>query len=152
MSSLSRRSILTITACVLLVQVIGIAAAEKRADDTRVALKGYDPVSYFTEGKPQKGSADFSASFEDAIYWFKDAKHHALFVADPGRYAPQFDGWCAMSLTRGELVEVDPEAWVIAEGKLYVFGKRIGPTLFAEQQAHKVEVATRNWRELRKKP
>jgi hypothetical protein len=149
MISLSRRSILAFG---LLAQVISVAAAEKAAIDNRVALKGYDPVSYFTEGQPQKGSADFSASFEDAIYWFKDSKHRAHFVADPARYAPQFDGWCAMSLTRGELVEMDPESWLIADGKLYVFGKKIGATLFAEQHANKVEVATRNWRELRKNP
>ena len=97
----------------------GSSAAEKR-----VALSGYDPVSYFTDGRPEKGSAEYSAAFDDATYWFKSAEHRALFVADPDHYAPQFDGYCAIIVSRGEKHEADPEAWAIADGKLYVFGAR----------------------------
>ena len=74
----------------------GSSAAEKR-----VALSGYDPVSYFTDGRPEKGSAEYSAAFDDATYWFKSAEHRALFVADPDHYAPQFDGYCAINVSRG---------------------------------------------------
>ena len=74
-----------------------------------------------------------------------------MFVANPDRYAPQFGAYCAISLARGEKVEPDPEAFVIADGKLYVFGQKIGPALFAEQSAA-VEKAAQNWRELRKHP
>jgi YHS domain-containing protein len=84
----------------------------------RMALQGYDPVSYFTNGRPEKGSPEFTAAFDDATYWFKSAEHRAMFAADPERYAPQFGGFCAISLTRGEVVEPDPESWVIADGKL----------------------------------
>ena len=63
---------------------MALAAA---AEEKRLALKGYDPVSYFTEGRPEQGSAEYQASFDDATYWFKNAEHRALFVADPDRYA-----------------------------------------------------------------
>jgi YHS domain-containing protein len=148
----SRRLILAIIGFGMLAQGIGTATADKPAVSSRVALKGYDPVSYFKEGQPQKGSVEFSASFEDAIYWFKNAEHHALFLADPAQYAPQFGGWCTMSLSRGEIVEANPEAWVIDDGKLYVFTKKVNPALFEEQRANNFEIVTRNWRELRKNP
>ena len=148
----SRRLILAIIGFGMLAQGIGTATADKPAAGSRVALKGYDPVSYFKEGQPQKGLMEFSASFEDAIYWFKNAENHALFLADPAQYAPQFGGWCTMSLSRGEIVEANPEAWVIDDGKLYVFTKKVSPALFEEQRANNFETATRNWRELRKNP
>ena len=149
----SRRLILAIIGFGMLAQGIDTATADKPATGSRVALKGYDPVSYFKEGQPQKGSAEFSASFEDAIYWFKNAENHALFLADPAQYAPQFGGWCTISLSRGEIVEANPEAWVINDERLYVFTKKkVDLALFEELRANNFEMATRNWRELRKNP
>jgi YHS domain-containing protein len=153
MGSFSRRAVTAGLAALLALPFRGALAAEAAPrPGKRVALQGYDPVSYFTEGRPEKGSAEFSAAFEDATYWFKNAEHRALFVADPDRYAPQFGGWCAMSLARGEVVEPDPESWAIAEGKLYVFGQKIGPALFAEHRADNVERAIQNWRNVRQRP
>src|SRR6516225_12446830 len=122
MSNLSRRSIL-----VGLPTLVAVAAA---AAEKRLALKGYDPVAYFTEGRPEQGSADYQASYDDATYWFKSAEHRAIFVADPDHYAPQFRGYCTILLSRGEKHEADPEAWVIADGKLYVFVSKDGLPLF----------------------
>ena len=93
MSNLSRRSIL-----VGLPTLVAVAAA---AAEKRLALKGYDPVSYFTEGRPEQGSAEYQASYDDATYWFKSAEHRALFVADPDRYAPLFRGYCTVTLAHG---------------------------------------------------
>ena len=115
----------------------------------RVALKGYDPVSYFTEGKPEKGSSQFTFAFDDSTYWFKSAEHRARFVADPERYAPQFAGYCAIQVSRGAKVEADPEAWTIADGKLYVFSAKMGVPMFEQQSASIVEKASENWQALR---
>jgi YHS domain-containing protein len=104
----------------------------------RVALKGYDPVSYFIGGKPEKGSAEFTYAFDDTTYWFKSAEHRDKFAADPEHYAPQFDGYCAVQLSRGLKVEADPEAWTITNGKLYVFSGKPGVPIFNE---HPVEIA-----------
>jgi YHS domain-containing protein len=153
MINISRRSVLVSFFMFSLVAQLGettLAADNPGASANRVALSGHDPVSYFTAGRPEEGLAEFSASFEDATYWFKNAEHHALFVGDPERYAPQFGGLCAIDLSRGNKTEPDPEAWVIVDGKLYVFGKKIGPALFAEQRTSILEKSTQNWRELRK--
>src|SRR5262249_44611279 len=90
--------------------------------ETRLALSGYDPVAYFTEGHPEKGLPEFTAVFDDATYWFKSAEHRAQFASNPERYAPQFQGFCTIDLSRGLKTEPDPEAWSIVDGKLYVFG------------------------------
>jgi YHS domain-containing protein len=118
----------------------------------RVALDGYDPVSYFTAGSPEKGSDAFIATYDDATYWFKSDEHRALFVADPDRYAPQFNGFCAINISRGKKYEADPEAWVIADGKLYVFAAKEGVPIFRQQTASIVQKAVEHWPELRKEP
>jgi YHS domain-containing protein len=119
--------------------------AEDATKSSRTVLSGYDPVSYFTEGKPEKGLAELSASYDNGTYWFKSADHRAMFVANPDRYAPQFGGLCAIDLSRGVKTEPDPEAWTIADGKLYVFSDKRGPSFFAEQGPSIVEAAAKNW-------
>jgi YHS domain-containing protein len=116
---------------------------------TRIALKGYDPVSYFTDGKPEKGSSEFTFAFDDTTYWFKNAEHRALFAADPEHYAPQFDGYCAIQVSRGQKIEADPEAWTITNGKLFVFSAKPGVPIFQEQPVAIAEKAKENWPKLR---
>jgi YHS domain-containing protein len=119
--------------------------AEDATRSSRIVLSGYDPVSYFTEGKPVKGLAELSASYDNGTYWFKNADHRAMFVANPDRYAPQFGGLCAIDLSHGIKTDPDPEAWTIVDGKLYVFSDKRGPSFFAEQGPSIVEAAARNW-------
>src|ERR1700738_5510197 len=118
MSDLSRRSILVGLPILVLAAArrVPLAAEAALATGKRLALSGYDPVSYFTDGHPEKGSTEYQASYDDATYWFKNPEHRALFVADPDHYAPQFRGYCTASLSRGQKVEADPQAWVIADG------------------------------------
>ena len=119
MSNFSRRSILI--GLPILVTVVATAA------EKRLALKGYDPVSYFTEGRPEQGSAEYQAVFDDATYWFKNAEHRGLFVADP-------------------------EAWAIADGRLYVFAAKQAIPMFEAQTASIVANASDNWAKLRNTP
>jgi YHS domain-containing protein len=88
----------------------------------RVVLKGHDPVAYFSEKKPVKGDPKFSHDWDGARYLFANAENRKKFVADPERYEPQFGGYCTGSMANGVRNEADPEAWIIANGKLYVFG------------------------------
>ena len=117
-------------------------------DGSRVGLGGYDPVSYFTQGKPERGVSDLSARYDNVTYWFRSDEHRNLFVKNPDGYAPRFSGYCAIDLSRGLLTEPDPEAWTIADGKLYVFGKKRGPSVFAEERQEIVAKAAQNWRDL----
>jgi hypothetical protein len=151
MSGLSRRAFVS-TALVL--AVCGSARAQQHATASgpRVGLKGYDPVSYFTDGKPEPGSKDFTFAFDDTTYWFKSADHKAKFAADPERYAPQFDGYCAMMLSRGHKVEADPEAWAITNGKLYVFAGKPAVQKFAAESVALAEKAKGSWPQVSKQP
>lgn len=155
MADFSRRSVLLafpIAGAATAVTAMLATATSAAAAETRVALSGYDPVAYFTDGHPEKGSAEYSAAFDDATYWFKNAEHRALFTGDPDHYAPQFSGYCAINLSHGVKVEADPEAWAIANGRLYVFSMKQGVPLFKQQTAEIVDRATQNWSEVRKNP
>jgi YHS domain-containing protein len=122
---------------------------ENRADK-RVALKGYDPVSYFTDNKPERGTKDYSAEYDDTVYWFKNSEHRDKFSSDPGKYAPQFDGYCAIALSRGKKVEADPLAWSIKNGKLFVFFGEPGVSVFKKESSGVVKKAKNNWPGLKK--
>src|SRR4051812_43021787 len=101
---------------------IGLASLAARGDETRLAISGYDPVAYFTDGKPVAGLTQFEYMWHDARWRFASLAHHDLFVRDPNHYAPQYDGYCAMGLAmeKGHKDTVNPQAWAIVDGKLYV--------------------------------
>ena len=86
-----------------------------------VAIKGYDPVAYFEPGRPTKGSPSISHEFDGSRYLFSNQKNRERFAANPERYAPQFNGLCAAGLADGRIVEPDPTAFVVRDGKLYLF-------------------------------
>ena len=100
----------------------GAFAQDKATESVRVVLKGHDPVAYFTVGRPVKGVAEFKYDWDGERYLFANALNRDKFAADPDRYAPRFGGYCTGSMARGVRAEADPEAWIIADGKLYVFG------------------------------
>ncbi|MGH6727840.1 MAG: YHS domain-containing (seleno)protein [Pseudolabrys sp.] len=149
MRGLSRRSFVAIA---IAGAVYGGSAAAQNATPiagARVALKGYDPVSYFTDGKPEQGSKNFTFAFDDTTYWFKSAEHRDKFAADPEHYAPQFDGYCAIQLSRGLKVEANPQAWAITKGKLYVFSLVKGIQKFKSESVAIADKAKENWQKVR---
>ena len=152
MSGFSRRHFLILAASTIGGFGVGgsIAVAQQTTPTSRrrVALDGYDPVSYFEPGRPEKGASQFSFDFDDAAYWFKSAEHMAKFAADPERYAPQYRGYCALTLAAGSKAEADPEAWAISNGKLYVFGAKQGIEIFNRNPAETVSTANLNWQKL----
>ena len=131
---------------VLLVAVSPFATASRSnaAEKAPLAIKGYDPVAYFTDGKPKRGLPEIEYEWDERRYRFARPEHRALFKADPVRYAPQFANFCAMSLAQSEIVDADPEYWLISDGKLYLFGKSVGPELFQKNLAENVARANQN--------
>ncbi|WP_199090344.1 YHS domain-containing (seleno)protein [Bosea sp. ASV33] len=85
-----------------------------------LAIRGYDPVAYFRDGGPRLGKPEFSVRHGGATWHFASAEHKALFEADPERYLPAYGGFCAYGTSRGYLVKIEPEAWSIVEGRLYL--------------------------------
>lgn len=90
------------------------------ANSNDVAIQGYDPVAYFTEAAPTKGSAQYTATYKNAIYQFSSEQNRDLFRAEPSKYAPQYGGFCAFGVTKGRKFDTDPMAWRVVDGKLYL--------------------------------
>lgn len=86
-----------------------------------VAIKGYDPVAYFTENRAIEGSAKFTHHWLGATWHFASAENRDLFMREPVKYAPQYGGHCADGVSLGTITtNIDPKAWRIIEGKLYL--------------------------------
>ena len=109
------------------------------------AIKGYDTVAYFTERQPMKGKPEFAYRWNDAQWQFTNAAHRDLFVADPERYVPQFGGFCSMALVVGKIKDIDPEAWTIVDGKLYLNFTKAFRDKFRKHATTNIKKAEKNW-------
>jgi YHS domain-containing protein len=117
-----------------------------------LALSGYDPVAYFTTGKPTPGSADFTFEWMGATWRFASAADRDAFRADPTRYAPQYGGYCAWAVSQGHTASSDPEAWRIVGGKLYLNYSRDVQAQWQTDVPGNIRRADRNWPGLRGAP
>jgi YHS domain-containing protein len=145
MHTLSRRNALRLT---LIVTACSLASASipTTAAELPLAIKGYDPVAYFTDGKPTVGRPEFEYVWDEHRYLFASAEHRDAFKSDPVHYAPQFGNFCAMALALNQVVVANPENWLISDGKLYVFGKAapFGPELFQKNLVSNIAKANQN--------
>jgi YHS domain-containing protein len=107
---------------VLVFWIGGAAAGEGKQNlgPGHMALKGYDPVSYQTQNAAIPGSAEFSAEFDGATYRFASASNRDAFRANPALYVPAFGGYCAMGMAFGQKIDVDPRAFRVVDGRLYL--------------------------------
>lgn len=109
------------------------------------AIRGYDPVAYFTVGKPVRGSDQFTTRWQGATFKFSSAVNLELFKAKPAAYAPQYGGYCAYAVAKGATAGTVPDAWTIVDGKLY-----LNYSLSVQQRWRKdvpgyIRKADRNW-------
>lgn len=144
MQKLLRRQAIGRLALLLCIPALVRVAPSHGADRAPLAIKGYDPVAYFTVGKPVQGRADLEYEWDERQYRFSTTEHRDRFKADPLRYAPQFPDFCTMSLTRGQIVVANPEYWLISDGKLYMFAKPVGQELFNQNRAENTARANQN--------
>jgi YHS domain-containing protein len=143
---ISRRTLLLSAAA------LAVIGAQTGIAQATLALQGYDVVAYFTEGGAQRGRAEHAAEWNDQTWHFTSASHRAAFVADPSRYAPQYGGYCAWAVARNYLAPVDPTAWAVVDGKLYLnFDARI-QRRWARDPAGFIARANGNWPALRPNP
>jgi len=121
-SSTGRRLQGIALATALLVTAGGALAGslDKNLGADGLALEGYDPVAYFTDGEPTKGSPEHTATFDGATYRFTSAEHLAAFEAEPERYLPAYGGYCAFGAAMGRKFDGDPEVWEIVGDQLYL--------------------------------
>jgi len=129
------------------------ATAEKKAarkpkvnvDKNGVILHGYDAVAYVEENGPVKGDPKFSSTYRTATYYFASAAHKAAFDKNPAKYAPQYGGFCAESMSRNKLVDIDPNVFFVYKGKLYVCSTAKGAKRFNSDPETNVKKADKNW-------
>lgn len=118
-----RHLVLTIVIGIAVVSTSPVFAAQ---DDiytklfSKVAVSGYDPVAYFRQSRPVKGSDQFTVSWKGVTWRFASDTNRKTFQADPESYAPQYGGYCAWAVSQGYTASTDPEAWHIHNGKLYL--------------------------------
>lgn len=115
------------------------------ADQSGLALRGYDPVAYFETGKPTVGTAEFTATVDGAHYRFVSEAHKQAFLADPVKYLPQFGGYCAVGTSHGEKVDSDPTTGRVVDGKLYLNFSPAVQTLFDKDVSGTISRAEQNW-------
>jgi len=126
-----------------------------QAEELRLSISGYDPVAYFTDGKPVPGVGEFEYVWRDARWRFASAAHRDLFVANPEHYAPQYDGYCAMGVAWKEPHKdtIDPQAWIIVDGKLYLtHTSRTMDERWRPNLAENIKRADANWSTVEQQP
>jgi YHS domain-containing protein len=113
-----------------------------------IALGGYDPVAFFTDGRPVHGDPGITASYRGATYLLASKQHKAAFESDPEKYVPGFGGHCAFGVAVGHLFPVDINTWQIRDGKLYLnLNPAIAEQFYADFEAM-LAAAEKNWPEL----
>ena len=117
-----RRAVVPVLVVAFLAGAAGTALALDPVFSTYLggAIRGYDPVAYHTEGKPVKGKRAHRVEWKEATWSFASAENKALFEGDPEKYAPRYGGYCAWAVSNGYTASIDPDAWSIVDGKLYL--------------------------------
>lgn len=128
------------------------ATKQYNVSDKALAIDGYDPVAYFPEGggKPQEGDKKITFTHNGITYRFASKEHLDLFKANPDKYEPAHGGWCTYAMgATGEKVEVDPESFVVDDGRLFLFYKDFFNDTrkkFLADKAKLLKVADTNWK------
>jgi YHS domain-containing protein len=141
----TRRTLFAVLACLVFFPAAGVHS--QATTPVKLAMKGYDPVAYFTDGKAISGSSAFSYVWDGLRYQFASAAHRDMFAAKPSQYAPQYSGSCAASMASGLKIEADPESWAIADGRLFLFAGPRGIDMLRGNSAL-VANADHNWQKI----
>lgn len=157
----SRRNILGLMALVAIgtvslpaSQVLAYSETSTKAinvDTAGVAIHGYDPVAYFTVGKPTPGNAQFTAKHDGATYRFASAANRDAFLKEPAKYAPAFGGFCAMGAALDKKLDGDPKLWRIVDGKLYLNVGEPAQKRWLEDVPGNIKKAESNWPKIKDK-
>ena len=139
----------TIAVCVIAAGIGAVGAANQQSPVNvsrgQLALQGHDAVAYWSSGQPTKGSTRFEHRWSGAVWRFSTAENRDQFVKEPARYAPEFGGYCAYAVSRGYTADVDPNAWRIVDGRLYLnYSKRV-QKLWEEDVPGNIAKGRQNW-------
>lgn len=110
-----------------------------------VAIKGYDAVAYFEQSRPVLGNAKFMHQWMGSSWHFASVADRDQFAANPERYAPQFGGYCSRAVNKGYTADIDPDAWTIINGKLYLNYSRSVQKEWEQDVVQRISDAEKNW-------
>jgi YHS domain-containing protein len=144
---------LTLLATLFSIAATGQAeeASRRRNFNTEnlVAMREFDPVSYFTGPKPLKGNSKFYSTYKGITYYFANAENVKEFEKSPAKYEPAYGGWCAYTVAlNGSRVKINPAAYKIIDGKLYLFYNFNGDNRLLKWNPNEKKLkaaADRNW-------
>ena len=114
-----------------------------------VAIEGTDPVAYFSDGRPVEGSSNYEHEWMGATWRFVSAANRDAFAADPEKYAPQYGGYCAWAVSQGYTAKIDPEAWKIVDGRLYLNYSKDVQAQWSEDIPGNISKGDANWPKIR---
>lgn len=139
-----------LAAALLLFASIVPAFAGEFFEEDDVAIRGYDPVAYFSDMKPVKGSAEFRAEYQGSTFHFSSASNRDTFRVDPDKFAPQYGGYCAFGLAKGYKAAIDPAAFTVVDSKLYLnYSETVRSKWKADIPGY-IRKADENWPDIRK--
>ena len=148
-------------ALLLAIAVLLTFAPANRADAAKIwfeggvfnsaAVRGYDVVAYFTQGRPVEGKRNFTHTWQGTTWRFSSARHRDLFAANPEKYAPQYGGWCAWAVSQGYTASTDPDAWKIVDGKLYLNYSKSVQAQWNQAIPRHIKNGDRNWPKIKAK-
>lgn len=145
---MTRRIVLL--AALLLLALPAAGGAQSVNADGGVALKGTDVVAYFSDGKVVAGSPQFTHRWHDAEWRFASAANRDAFAREPEKYAPQYGGFCSWGMAQGYRAPVDPAAFRVVDGKLYLNYSRSVQGNWVKDIPGNVTRADGNWAKLNK--
>jgi YHS domain-containing protein len=140
---------------VILLAMLGITNAQhfeekyfNNIDDNGVILNGYDPVAFFTDGKPVKGDPGLQYKYNDATYYFASQEHLRLFKENPEKYKPQFGGWCAYAVSLGRIAPINVSTFSIVNGRLVIQHNQRAVNGWNEDVQGNLKLADKYWPEV----
>lgn len=138
-------SALAIVGITLATFLNAVPASATDVQHSTPGLSGYDPVAYFTDGKPIRGSGYHVSVHEGVSYAFASADHQKMFKADPERYLPAYGGYCAYGIAVGKKFVANPEVWKVLNGRLYFNLDRDIQMKWEQDIPGNIKKAENNW-------
>ncbi|GGG04452.1 hypothetical protein GCM10011344_01050 [Dokdonia pacifica] len=149
------KSTLTLVALFIATSLFAQDKMANNVDNSNIALQGYSPVSYLDLGLAQKGNKAYKSEHKKVVYYFTSAEQKATFDKNPSKYLPQYGGFCAFGTYAGAKFRVDPNKFIVKDGKYYLYLNNVEldakQLWLAENNHGKLKsVADKNWSKLSK--
>ena len=126
-----------------------VSAGEINLDQNGIAISGYDPVAYFGDSKATMGKQELTFLYKQAIYQFANTDNRERFIQNPEKYLPAYGGYCAWAMSKGYIAPIDPNAWTVHDGRLFLNYSNSYKRRFNRNIEKNIKKADENWPSLK---